>query len=911
MDNLAKNKISEAREKLNLLMLNTANLSMRKKLELASSIRDGICNNQSVTDICDNDEECALLRKELLDDIRSFQMSIVENNIQKEANDSFLSVHVIDLEKAKRGLSEMIETELSLNIFSEDEEPHLFDGILECDTHLKTLHQVAANCKYGKYKVLLMGDFQSGKSTTLDAFCDGRHISAIGKGTATSAVLVSATYAEKESITIHWREKEHFNTIFDRIKQYLQDFDWKTFNLDEKNSRRQLLGAIESLRKSKFCPNIGEGDAKFLMLCDFILTYYDTRELQKKKESLLSLTEISDITKFPENGESTWQKHGVKGFSIDDVIFIFIDSVECFIPSETLKELNCTIIDSPGLFNSSYDTMVTENAMKEAHAIMYVLPYYKGIGKDICKSLYTIKDNYSDFHRKLFIVNNLRITSENEFYESNCRQIESMFETFKPVYQYDAKLAYLSQIKKLYASGIADIKDYSHLMYVIKKWFGKSKNEIVLDNFDDAWAYHTRGYEVKNTPTAEILEMSGFTDMTNALKQFIADNESYAVIVSNGVVPMRRELVSIENSLHRTFIEPYMSSHDELVAIWESRIDKATNFQAYVLNEAKDKLFNAQGNIGSLHERLADEEYIKLFTSDFYKELSVEIASVLYDNKRDLLATKTLLTNKEEFKKRFSELSFPWILDKIVELVKRKIQYLHDMFDSEQDVTIINMFTPVMDKLESSLKTHWNDEFNRENDISMQDYLIIPKNLRSTQKVDTVQGNYNSKSFSGYNVDSTLIGGLIAQITVIVTGLASMIAGYISLFLLDPSGMTLLVYLGLFGGGLIIETVAPEILRKKFIKLLSQKIEPKISNDNTAKTFKSILKEHLKTILEEYVDSLIVNINKMRNERDLALTPNPNQEILCFRSLEATSIVHKQIESYDEYKHTYLKDEAI
>lgn len=489
---MTKDKINEGKEKLELLKLNSENFDIRTILELASNIRDRICNDKDVIDLCDVDKEYALLRKALLDDIKSFQIDLISGNINQDEDVSFSKSRVIDFDKAKAALAEMIDAELNLNLFVETEEPHLFDSIAECKKHLDTLHRVSDNCKYGKYKVLIMGDFQSGKSTTLDALCDGRHICAIGKGIATSAVLVSVTYAEKESIIIHWREKEQFRTIFEKIRQYLQEFDWDNFNLYDSTSREQLANAIEEVRQSKHCPKVGEGDAKFLMLCDFVLKYYDTSDLLAKKASLQSISDISEITKFPENGEETWKKSRLKDFSIDDVIFIFIESIECYIPSETLRELNCTIIDSPGLFNSSYDTMVTEKAMIDAHAIMYVLPYYRGIGQDVCQSLYTIKDNYADLHRKLFIVNNLRLTDGNAIYDSNCKKVKSMFDSIETItiHRYDARLSYLAQLKKLYVSDLSNEKDYHDLMRVTEVDFSGHKEETVFSNFNDAWAYY-------------------------------------------------------------------------------------------------------------------------------------------------------------------------------------------------------------------------------------------------------------------------------------------------------------------------------------------------------------------------------------------------------------------------------------
>lgn len=907
-------KIDKAKEQLNLLKQDFSLFSIKEILSMASVIRDNLSSDSSVIAECNDNPQASEERKLLLDEIHDFQISLISENIHKTEEIPFEKFSVIDFEKSKKELSEIADNELMSNLFSESETPSLFENTEECKAHINTLNSVSANCKYGKYKVLIMGDFQSGKSTTLDAICDGRHISAIGKGSATSAVLVSATYAAKESIIIHWRQKEQFFPIFDRIKPFLPEFSWDSFDLDSQSSRLELYNEIEILRNGAHCPNVANGDAKFLMICSFILFYYGKNELQEKKNSLSSVSDVSNITRFPENGEGTWEKSGIDKFTMDDVIFVFVDYVECFIPSETLRELNCTIIDSPGLFNSAYDTMVTEKAMKEAHAIMYILPYYKSIGMDVCQSLYTIKNNYADIHRKLFIANNLILTDDNDFYESNCEQIESMFGSEKIVYQYDGKLAYLTQLRKLFLTGTAKEKDYSHLMTVVTKTF-KNFVSKKFDHFDDAWSYHTKKYQLSDMSVDEMLETCGYYELIHELKQFIAKNESYAVVISNGLTPMRNELVSVGNSLFRSYIEPYISSIDSLIDLWKVRIDKATKFQEYVRTLAKEKLFGSNGYNKPLLERISDEEYSKLFTDDLYTTLSENVSGVLYDNKGKLLATKTLLrTDKSKFQKRFMELSSPWIKDEIEKLISSKIEYLIDYMESGQDKTVENMFTPVVDILENDLKQHWSNLFNDDKGVSMSDYLAIPKNLSFSKRDGIGQTGYESDRLFGNDVCVTLLGGMIAQISATVAGISTMIAGYISAILCDPTGVSETVVLAISAlvgiGGFFVTLIAPDAIRNQFIKILSHEIKPKI-RDNADHGFRNVVKTHFENTFNKYIDNLSVNINKLKNERDVAITPNPCKESLCFRSLESIITIQKQIQIYDQFKSNNLEDETI
>jgi len=52
-------------------------------------------------------------------------------------------------------------------------------------------------------------------------------------------------------------------------------------------------------------------------------------------------------------------------------------------------------------------------------------------------------------------------------------------------------------------------------------------------------------------------------------------------------------------------------------------------------------------------------------------------------------------------------------------LIDGKIHYLYDLFESEQDMTVKNMFAPVIANMENTLKRKWNCIYNDNNDIQM------------------------------------------------------------------------------------------------------------------------------------------------------------------------------------------------
>lgn len=907
-----KRKMEDALEKFELLKQNIENFNARKILEIASNLKEYICKDPAIIGVCNAEVEQANYRKDLLEKVSTLQMNIIREETQYDSKKFVIDNLIIsDFDKAKTDLADMADEEIKLNMFKEEKEPYLYSNITECQQHVETLHRVADNCKNGKYIVLLMGDFQSGKSTTLNALCDGRRISAIGDGLATSAVPISVTYAEKESLSIKWRTKKQFEIIFSHIKKYLTNFDWTKFDLDNTGNRQNLMEEIKSIRQSDNCPNIGEGDAKFLMLCDMVLYYYDSPELKNKKNALQFISDISEVTRFPEGGETKWKESGMSALTIDDAIFIFIDFAECYIPSETLRNLNCTIIDSPGLFSSSYDTTVTEMAMVKAHAIMYLLPYYKGIGQNVCNSLYTIKEKYQDVHRKLFIANNLRYTERNSFFDSNCEQIASMFGDDKLIIPYDAKLSLLTQIKRNYAEGKLAIKDCQHLLQVQGKGFRAKK--ISFNDFNQAWQYYTKIYEnveclgdITTFGTQEILKRCGFDELIMSLKEFIAKNEAYSVILSNGISVMQNEMERIIGDLNRLYVEPYNKSLDDMEELWKKRIENAEEFQKKIKDEANTHIFSTLEGL-SLYERMAKEEYSKLFNSDFYEDMINNICGILYDNKKELVCTKSLINDTEKFKKRFEKLATPWITEKIVDLIKTKISYLNEIIKSEQDTTVSDKFTPYMKNLEIQLQEEWNELYKRDENFKMQDYFYVTKNLKNIINEKNNNSSTSAVKIKYDGINSKLIEGLVLEITITVTSISAMIASYISFIICDPTFTALFFSLLLGAGGLLVIGVAPDWARNKFIQVLSKKLKPQIDSDAVADCLKDMVNKQMKMILTKYIENLEVNIQKMRNDRDIALKQDPNKENLCFKAVENIAAIKKQLNKYEEYKQEHIQ----
>jgi hypothetical protein len=474
--------------------------------------------------------------------------------------------------------------------------------------------------------------------------------------------------------------------------------------------------------------------------------------------------------------------------------------------------------------------------------------------------------------------------------------------------------------------GLVTTDDFAHLMKAKRKTPIGTTKDLEFKTFDEAWDFliapYKAAYDTNDATSIDTyLSESGFADMCAGLKAFIEKNEAYAVIFSNGLIPMQRELVTITEEICKLYVEPYTKSHEELTKLWERRIANAEVFQQFVEDTIQTELFRAN-NGNSVLDNISKEEYEKIFTNDFYAEIAKGVAEVIYDNKRTFLASQAMRAIRDDitiqywppkikfkdngqFQTVFGDLAFPLIKEKLTEIITNRLKYTLETIESGQDKTIANMFSPVADKIKLIFEQKWNNLFKDDKGFEMNAYLTVPRDLKGYVVEKTTEASGTDLT-SDLSIGATLLGGVVVQISAVVTGIAAMIAGYIAFILCDPTFTVLIVCVLLGIGGAIVSTIAGGYVREKFVEFLTEKIEPKIKADASA-SFRHMIDEQMKAILVRYSDGRVVDIQKMRNQRDIALTPNPHQEENCFRAIEILQKVNDQLICYGNYSKTNLK----
>jgi len=900
-------KLNAAIESFEILKENLDEFSIYEQLTMASKIRDNVVADYYITEGCENSETLSDSRKKLLEQITDFQKVIISDVTKdKYFIDCNENITIEDFIEANESLFRIARDELrgSLNC----EVDTLYCKIEESDIHRKTLKNIVDRGTKNEYKILLMGEYQSGKTTLVDSII-GKHVSAIGDGNTTSAIPIAFSYSSEIVVNASWKSREHLHQLLSCIKKYIKDFSVENFDIDNTRSREDLYQKLNAFRHDSTCPKAKEPGLKILAICSLVLKYYGDNRLQDIAKDGLSLSEISSISRFPEKFETRWRRKGGDDFSFEESVFAFVEKIHCHLPSETLKMLKCTIIDAPGLFSNAYDTKVTEREMVNANAVLYLLPYDKEVGEDTCSSLYILRNNYTDILRKLFIVNNRSFCDHKRFFQTNRETIDEMFDASMKLYKLDARLAYLGVIKKSYDNSSLRDEEIAQFIYSCQHEFEDDNDPIVFTNFMEAWTYsisfYKSRYRWENTPTAdEIIEKSYLLSVLNNLLSFIDKNRAYSIIASEGVYKLYNEISSIRKSLLLRHVRLYIDGREKTESLWGVRLSRAKEFEKTAHDVIQKHLFRAVDDVSPLSDRLSESVCAKIFTNDSINNLVVNICREVYNNKWDLTKCGK---NEEKIKKLIS----PKIESVVANFIVERVSYWNELMKNGQDSSFNSLFNAQMKLLESELDVEWKKKFDTD------DGEFVPvRNLYFEVKKDSTWFAIGNSQNDGNGFSTgrvSLMGALLNDIAMIVAAiLLFLIPTIISIILAvvsNPGGWVAGAVAGGFGAGYYLFT-GDDWMEKKFVDSNAKKIKEKLSENKLNSKLQMFIQTEINKILKSYASTLTLNGKRMNDDRDVSLSsPVEELEHNCFISVREIITIDEILKTYVEFVNQYLKYE--
>ena len=280
----------------------------------------------------------------------------------------------------------------------------LIEGILDTAKDLsadarKELSDAVSKLRRNSFEIVLVGEFQGGKSTLFDTICGGREISPRGQGIKTSACKISAVSlpdSEAEYVDLRWKtDDELMLTMIDIVKNNLENGSGEhgLFNrknevngtpvlprLSDSNVReiaaKALASEWETYRASPAAYDPDDrGRLDLLQIASLILRFYDNPVLSElRKRTRVSVDELKRLVVFPRDWADRWLEGGEKTeWRFEEVPFVFLGEAFAHIHCKGLERLGCVVTDCPGLFAGPWDTRVAEEAMMNADAILYLI----------------------------------------------------------------------------------------------------------------------------------------------------------------------------------------------------------------------------------------------------------------------------------------------------------------------------------------------------------------------------------------------------------------------------------------------------------------------------------------------------------------------------------------------------------
>lgn len=277
--------------------------------------------------------------------------------------------------------------------------------------------------KRNSFEIVLVGEFQGGKSTTFNAMC-GREISPMGIGIKTSACKISAQAIaadQEEYVELRWKTDEELTeTIWGLLVDHFED-DPEALKLFKDAEGLPLFPAlidptvfrlakkVLSLEWKKYEQHKAAYSLErleILKIATPLVRYCCSKELKElRKHRKISVEALKSLVAFPLDWESRWAVGaGRTEWAFDEIIFAFLGEAQCYIHCDNLERLGCVITDCPGLFAGPWDSKVAQEAMMGADAILYLLRGDKATGEAELKVLKHIHNGQQE-HKLFFTLN--------------------------------------------------------------------------------------------------------------------------------------------------------------------------------------------------------------------------------------------------------------------------------------------------------------------------------------------------------------------------------------------------------------------------------------------------------------------------------------------------------------------------
>lgn len=619
------------------------------------------------------------------------------------------------------------------------------EGVKAEETELfkATQRKLVAN----QFNIVLIGEFQGGKSTTFNALCGGREISPRGAMTKTSAVCMTATNLpdpeQKEYAEVQWKTPEELRDMISEVVKFIPMGKEESFDITNDSHREKLREQVKLIQEQ---PTIPVEIAEIVRIAQIVLAFYGDPGLDRKER--YTIEEIAKIAVFPSDWEERWGKVGTnidsvrKNFEVKDVLFAFVSDIQIYIHSDSLARLGCSITDCPGLFASQFDTQVAIRAMSNANAVIYLLGN-RAIGESDKKSITEVMRQTSLRNKVFFALNQKENdTVTQKVMGTDKAIINNMGFGDVTITNFNALLFFLSEFGKAKLDGKID--DYS-----LERFKAVAKdNGYEIEDIEELWceivcACGQNGARVINknnridaNNVAIAHTASRRDEVIDGIENSIVSQKARSILIDNGADKIKNSLDGIALRLEKD-----EELAEKSVAERNAEFERAQNAYDAFKNSADNILANAFPQtlaesiaLSTFHELITNSDVIDRMATRIDKDISSQFnfldraKLIIMDNEENAALIRPIIENAVE-----------------AELQTDMYNWTSSMIKGEHE-TYRTIIQPILENIARSINTQWEELCVTYNPL-LEGYQIATPPLSSPE---------------GYIVDVNIVGGVVS-----------------------------------------------------------------------------------------------------------------------------------------------------
>lgn len=502
-----------------------------------------------------------------------------------------------------------------------------------------------------QFEIVLVGEFQGGKSTTFNNLCDGREISPRGKGGGgikTSGCIVRARNlsdpGEEEHAIVRWRTPDELLMGFDAILKVKRRADGLDANqgIDEETATsplsqfdpstkkgRDYIRAAAAAEIKRWESDRARYDPDELGLIDLVrfalivAEFYDHPVVRAARGRNRSpLAEIHRLVTFPEKWQKRWEEWKASAFQPEELLFAFVAQVDCHLHSPNLGRLGCAITDCPGLFASSWDTKVAGEALARADAVLYLIPGDRQLSQSNLKAIRALRLGKG----MIFVGANCKTltweAAKGDILDANQSLLKNQGLDIEPqnIRPYHAALALFS---KHLEHGVENLDPFS--LEELRRDFKLEQADpaLIETNLREMIDRFRKNLDRTDDGKGPSYAKSGMSELIDAVESFVIERKASAILLGNG------DRVRIALSETEVFLQ---SKEDNALKTLQERQQEYEKAES-ALNEFETTTKGILADIGNDTHTLVAETFMDRLDSE--KDAFIEhLSAILSDHIR-------------------------------------------------------------------------------------------------------------------------------------------------------------------------------------------------------------------------------------------------------------------------------------